>query len=43
MVILETKGLKKQYGTGENAVHALAGVDLTVENGEFVDVVGTSR
>ncbi len=42
MVILETKGLKKQYGTGENAVHALAGVDLTVENGEFVAVVGTS-
>lgn len=42
MVILETKGLKKQYGMGENAVHALAGVDLTVENGEFVAVVGTS-
>lgn len=42
MVILETKGLKKQYGAGENAVHALAGVDLTVENGEFVAVVGTS-
>lgn len=42
MVILETKGVKKQYGTGENAVHALAGVDLTVENGEFVAVVGTS-
>lgn len=42
MVILETRDLKKQYGTGETAVHALAGVNLSVENGEFVVVVGTS-
>ena len=31
MVILETKDLKKQYGTGDTAVHALAGVNLSVE------------
>ncbi|MCM1499796.1 MAG: ABC transporter ATP-binding protein [Clostridium sp.] len=42
MTILSTKELKKVYGSGENEVHALAGVDLEVEKGEFVAVVGTS-
>lgn len=42
MNILTTSGLKKIYGSGDNAVHALAGVDLTVESGEFVAIVGTS-
>ena len=42
MTILEARGLKKQYGSGETAVHALAGVDLTVEEGSFVSIVGTS-
>lgn len=42
MTILETKDLKKVYGSGENAVHALAGVNLTVAQGEFVAIVGTS-
>ena len=42
MTILSTNNLKKQYGEGENAVHALAGVSLSVEKGEFVAVVGTS-
>lgn len=42
MTILQTHDLKKQYGDGETAVHALAGVDLAVEKGEFVAVVGTS-
>ena len=42
MTILSTNNLKKQYGDGETAVHALAGVDLSVEKGEFVAVVGTS-
>ena len=42
MVILQTHDLKKVYGTGENAVHALDGVNLQVNTGEFVAVVGTS-
>lgn len=42
MIILETKDLQKIYGTGETAVHALDGVNLTVKKGEFVAVVGTS-
>ena len=39
---LQTESLKKVYGTGENAVHALDGVNLAVEKGEFVAIVGTS-
>ena len=42
MTILETQGLTKIYGSGETAVHALRSVDLAVENGEFVAIVGTS-
>lgn len=42
MEILKTVDLKKYYGTGENMVKALDGVDLSVEEGEFVAVVGTS-
>ena len=42
MNILETRDLKKIYGAGDTAVHALAGVNLSVKQGEFVAVVGTS-
>ncbi len=42
MEILQAKDLKKIYGSGENAVHALDGVNLSVEKGEFVAIVGTS-
>lgn len=42
MAILSTSNLKKIYGNGENTVHALDGVTLSIEPGEFVAVVGTS-
>ena len=42
MSILRTEDLKKYYGSGENLVRALDGVSLSVEEGEFVAVVGTS-
>lgn len=42
MTILETKELKKYYGNGDTLVKALDGVNLSVENGEFVAIVGTS-
>lgn len=42
MTILQTTDLKKVYGKGENEVHALDGVNLEVQKGEFVSIVGTS-
>lgn len=42
MKILESKSLKKYYGKGENIVKALDGVDISINKGEFVAIVGTS-
>ena len=42
MTILETRDLKKYYGTGDTQVKALDGVDLNIQQGEFVAIVGTS-
>ena len=42
MTILETQDLRKYYGSGDTLVRALDGVDLTVEEGQFVSIVGTS-
>ncbi|WP_348620632.1 ABC transporter ATP-binding protein [Paenibacillus polymyxa] len=42
MALLKTQALKKHYGNGDTAVHALDGVNLKVESGEFVAIVGTS-
>ena len=42
MCILKTRNLCKTYGSGETAVKALDGVNLAVEQGEFVAIVGTS-
>ena len=42
MAILRAEGLKKTYGKGESRVNALRGVNLEVNKGEFVAIVGTS-
>ena len=40
--IIELHGVTKVYGTGQAAVYALRGVDLSIERGEFVAVMGPS-
>ncbi len=40
--ILETKNLKKYYGQEPNITKALDGIDVKVEPGEFVSIIGTS-
>ena len=42
MEILRCEGIKKVYGSGNNRVAALQKVDLSVEKGEFVAIVGAS-
>lgn len=42
MLVLETENLKKIYGLNNTAVHALDGVNLSVEEGEFISIVGSS-
>lgn len=42
MGILETNNLKKYYGSGDTTVKALDGVNFSVDDGEFVAIVGTS-
>lgn len=42
MEILRCEGVRKVYGSGDNQVVALDGIDLSVEKGEFVAIVGAS-
>lgn len=42
MKILESKNIKKYYGKGESLVKALDGINITIDKGEFVAIVGTS-
>lgn len=43
MKILETNNLKKYYGKGENIVKALDGINISINRGEFIAIVGTIR
>jgi putative ABC transport system ATP-binding protein len=42
MAIVSVKGLTREYSQGEHTVHALRGVDLAVESGEFLALMGAS-
>jgi putative ABC transport system ATP-binding protein len=42
MNILEFHDVKKDYHLGETTVHALRGVNLAIESGEFIAILGTS-
>ena len=41
-IILQARGLKKYYGSGETQVRALDGVNLDIERGKFTAIIGTS-
>ena len=40
--VIELRGLTKTYGTGDAENHALNGIDLTIEKGEFIAIMGPS-
>ena len=40
--LIEMEGLTKVYRMGETEVHALRGISLTIEDGEYVAIVGAS-
>ena len=42
MTILEAKNVRKYYGKGENQVKAVDDISLSIQEGEFVSIVGTS-
>ena len=40
--VIDLRGVTKTYGEGETVVHAVAGVDLTVQRGDYVAIMGAS-
>jgi len=42
MALIEIKNVKKQYTSGDDVVEALSGVDITIEAGEFITIMGQS-
>jgi putative ABC transport system ATP-binding protein len=42
MALIEIKNVKKQYSSGDDIVEALRGVDISIEAGEFITIMGQS-
>jgi putative ABC transport system ATP-binding protein len=42
MTVIELKGVKKDYPLGATTVHAVRGVDLSIEAGDFISIIGPS-
>ena len=42
MALIKISNLKKQYTSGDDTVEALRGVDITIEKGEFITIMGQS-
>ena len=42
MALIEISNVKKQYKSGDDVVEALRGVDITIEAGEFITIMGQS-
>ena len=42
MALIEIKNVKKQYSSGDDVVEALRGVDISIEAGEFITIMGQS-
>ena len=42
MALIEMKNVKKQYTSGDDVVEALRGVDISIEGGEFISIMGQS-
>ncbi|NTV51071.1 MAG: ABC transporter ATP-binding protein [Geobacteraceae bacterium] len=42
MALIEIKNVKKQYSSGDDVVEALRGVDINIESGEFITIMGQS-
>ena len=40
--MIKLRGIKKDFGSGRSTNHALKGVDLDVEKGDFVAIMGSS-
>jgi len=42
MALIEIKNVKKHYTSGDDVVEALSGVDMSIEKGEFITIMGQS-